>query len=387
MKILIAFIDMVRVDHLHLYNDHACETLLDKRLQRLGGTLYTRCFTPGPDTPRSLACLQTGLQPYANGCDTRIKWPKFFIKEGISTIWDNAVKRGYNVNLCNNEHEVDTGFFKFKENANIHLCYRPEAFINDMTFDDNSLSFIGTPDMHAAIIDYHASEYGFKKGDQLVDSFFNKFLPDDFISRFDYTFIFSDHGYQTEDESNKMSSKLELLGSGRNQLLMFVHKNNDKGVVKDNRLASLVDLYATIEEIIGGEDKRHGYSFFDKAQRSILHIEDHQDFKVYPEIMIKQWRVISEDFDIRTDIYHTIDNDGHSAELKIIDKYLRENSPKYADYYKQLEVWKAYAVLSGEDNATYYEGSKRKGTFKMPIYSLKHLIKRVTSLNWLKNHI
>ena len=146
-------------------------------------------------------------------------------------------------------------------------------------------------------------------------------------------------------------------------------------------------MYATIEEITGGEDNRHGYSFFDKEQRSILHVEDHQDFKVYPEIMIKQWRVISNDFDIRTDIYRTIDNNGQPAELGIIDKYLRENSPKYADYYKQLEVWKAYAVLSGEDNAIYYEGSKRKGTLKMPVYSIIHLLKRITSINWLKNHI
>lgn len=375
---------MVRVDHLHLFNNQAQETLLDKRLRRLGGTLYTRCFTPGPDTPRSLACLQTGLLPYANGCDTRIKWPKFFVKEGVSTLWDNVVKRGYRVNLCNNEHEVDTGFFKYGANEGINVCYRPESFVNEMVFEDDSLSFIGTPDMHAAIIDYHASEYGFKKGDQLVNSFFNKYLPDDFISQFDYTFIFSDHGYQTEDESNRMKSKLELLDSGRNQLLLFIHKKTDNGVTKDNRLASLVDMFATIEDITGGIDMRHGFSLLKDAQRSILHIEDHQDFRVYPEIMIKQWRVISDDYDIRTDIYQTIDKNGVPADLKLIDEYLRENSPKYADYYKQLEVWKAYSILAAEDNSTYYEGSKRKGTIKMPYYSFRHFLIRLSSLKFVK---
>lgn len=94
MKILIVFIDMVRVDHLNTYNPRAKESLLDKRIRRLGGVLFTRCYTPGPDTPRSIACMQTGLYPYFNGCDTRIRWPKFFIKDDITTIWDHISELG-----------------------------------------------------------------------------------------------------------------------------------------------------------------------------------------------------------------------------------------------------------------------------------------------------
>ena len=106
MKILVLFIDMVRVGELNLFNSTKEETHLDHNLKDLGGTLFTRCYTPGPDTPRSNACMQTGLYPYFNGCDTRIKWPKYFIKEEISTIFDHAYNKGFTINACIRKHTV-----------------------------------------------------------------------------------------------------------------------------------------------------------------------------------------------------------------------------------------------------------------------------------------
>ena len=99
MRILLVFIDMVRVDHLKTYNSDAKECCLDRRLAEIGGTIYTRCFSPGPDTPRSMACMQSGLYPFFNGCSTRIRWPFYFLKEGISTIWDHAAEKKMIVNL------------------------------------------------------------------------------------------------------------------------------------------------------------------------------------------------------------------------------------------------------------------------------------------------
>lgn len=90
MKILLAFFDMIRVDHIQMYNPQAEKTVFDTMFQKIGGTLFSKCYTPAPDTPRSLACLWSGYVPSNNGCDTRIKWPHFFMKEGISTIFDNV---------------------------------------------------------------------------------------------------------------------------------------------------------------------------------------------------------------------------------------------------------------------------------------------------------
>lgn len=359
MKILVIFIDMVRVDHLKTYNPQAKECLLDKRLERMGGTIYTRCYSPGPDTPRSMACMQTGLFPHFNGCDTRIRWPKYFIREGVDTIWDHALANGMKVNLCCNQNETITGFFNFKESENIKLYFSPDDFATKADFCDNSLSFIGIPDMHTAIGDYKATDYAFKKGDEIVDLYFEKYLSNEFISQFDYTIIFSDHGYQSEKERNNMKTTLELLDDSRNQLLMFIHKNGASGVEKDNRLASMVDLYATAEQLIGRSDYRHGFSLLEKPQRTITHVEDHQDFRVYPEIMIKQWRVISDNFDIRTDVKNTIVSRGTEEDKQQMDTYLREYAPKYADYVKQLQVWGYYDTLKSEESRQYFIGVNR----------------------------
>lgn len=368
MKILIIFIDMVRVDHLHSYNEHAQECLLDKRLKDIGGTLFTRCYSPGPDTPRSMACMQTGLYPHFNGCDTRIRWPKYFVKDEIDTIWDHAANKGFRVNLCCNKNETITGFFRFKESDSISMYFSPEKFVKNGMFCDNSLSFIGIPDMHTAIGDYKATDYAFKKGDQIVDMYFKNYLTKDFVSQFDYTIIFSDHGFQSEKESRNMKSTLELLEDGRNQLLMFVHKQTDKTIVKDNRLASMTDLYATLEQMIGAEDYRQGFSLLEKPKRYITHVEDHQDFNVYPEIMIKQWRVISDDFDIRTDVKNTIVSRGTEEDKKQMDEYLREYAPKYADYVKQLQVWGYYDTLKSEESNLYFNGVPRaKNSALLPI--------------------
>lgn len=371
---------MVRVDHLNLYNPSAKECHIDKRLQSFGGVLYTRCYSPGPDTPRSLACMQSGLYPYFNGCDTRIRWPKFFIKDNCSTIWDHAVEKGLTVNLCCNESEVTTGFFKYKESDQIHLFYKPEDFIKKGFFNDNSLSFYGIPDMHTAISDYKASEYAFRKGDEVVDKHFDIFLTENFLSQFDYTIVFSDHGFQLSDEQNRMKSTLDLLNDSRNQLLMLIHRKGDTSIVKDTRIASMIDLYSTIESLIGGEDYRQGYSLLNTPQRTITHVEDHQDFKVYPEIMIKQWRIISDSFDIKTDVNNTEVILGNEEDKKKAEQYLTEFSPRYIDYVKQLNVWRYYEslYLKGQE-CLYFNGLPREKKTILFLHKLYNKIKQVST--------
>ena len=43
-----------------------------------------------------------------------------------------------------------------------------------------------------------------------------------------------------------------------------------------------------------------------------------------PEVMVKQWRVISDKLDIRTDLNETIDENGRPADLNLILPYLKE---------------------------------------------------------------
>lgn len=349
---------MVRLDHLNIYNGQVKETPLDVKLKELGGTLYTKCYTPAPDTPRSLACMQTGLLPYFNGCDTRIKWPRYFIKDDVQTLWDIAANKNYHVNLCARQHYIDTGMFRFDKHPNIKLYNTFDSFVKGANISGDTLSYVGTPDIHLAVDDLGGTEKALKEGFQKVAKMFEIHLTKEVVSNYDYVFVFSDHGLQMETERRKLRSKLDLLNDGRTRLLMFMHRKDDRGIKKDNRLASMTDLFSTVSNLMGVK-QGEGYSLTEVPMRTITHIEDHVNFTVSPEVMIKQWRVITKDDDIRTNVYSTITEKGISVERSLVDGYLTKYSPQYEAYVKQLKIWELYAQLKNQDLESYFIGDKR----------------------------
>ncbi len=351
---------MIRLDHLQLFNSSVKETSLDATLRDLGGTLFTKCYSPGPDTPRSNACLQTGLYPYFNGCETRIQWPKFFIKDDLSTIYDKLAQADFRLNLCAETNLLVTGLFRYSPSEKIHEYSNLNDFMQKGTIEENTFSFIRTGDMHAAVNDYHATEKSFKEGFKMIDIFFKKFLTTDYINQYDYTIIFSDHGCGTFKESLIKKDTLFLLGDQRCKLLMFVHKPNVKGIKEDNRISDITDIYATIADLIGEKDFRQGHSLIRQATtKRVIHIEDHTDFKVYPEQMIKQWRIISETYDIRTDIKHYVIDKGMEEDLKKCEQRLLEYSPNYLKYKKQLDVWRYYDEIRKDGEVDFFVGIPR----------------------------
>ena len=65
MKVLSVFIDMLGADYIHTLNPNIAETSFDKLLKQMGGTIYSNCYTPTPDTPRSSdASLTVILSPF-----------------------------------------------------------------------------------------------------------------------------------------------------------------------------------------------------------------------------------------------------------------------------------------------------------------------------------
>ena len=214
--------------------------------------------------------------------------------------------------------------------------------------------------MHTAINDYWATDFAIRKGNKIVDLYFDRYFTNYFLDKFDNVIIFSDHGLQMESESLNMKSSLDLLNDGRNKLLLLMHKKGDVGIEIDNRLASITDLYATLESLIGCSDFRQGYSLLESPKRTITHVEDHKEFTVYPEIMVKQWRIITNNFDVRTNIKDTIIDKGTEHELKDVESYLSEYSPSYFDYMKQLKVLDYYEELNREEKShNYFIGVKR----------------------------
>lgn len=336
-----------------------------------------RCYTPAPDTPRSIACMQTGMLPYFNGCDTRIKWPKYYVHDEITTIFDHAVSQGMDVNVCVEEHYYNTGFFKYAASGHIREFSDIAQFVAASRQLENALCFVGTPDYHYAMDDIGATSKGISEGHRVIGKLFEDFLIDEFINSFDYMFCFSDHGHSLNTELSN-PDKLDLLKDSRTNILMFYRKKDEKELTKDSRLCSITDMYATMESLLGLSDFRDGLPFTLPPERKELHIEDHSDFKVSPEVMIKQWRYISDTEDIRTNVYRTVDENGDNADLEDIDQYLCAHSPRFVDYKKQLGIWKAYTHLKAAQ-PEYYVGGPRLSGLPLKLAKVeKHL------RNWLK---
>ena len=80
---------MVRPNLLQTFNKSIVEKSgLDEWFQKLGGSCFVNCYTPAPDTPRSISCLYTGQRPAVNGCETRLQWPYYYLKKNNKTIFD-----------------------------------------------------------------------------------------------------------------------------------------------------------------------------------------------------------------------------------------------------------------------------------------------------------
>ena len=205
MKILVVFVDMIRANRLSLFNnDIKSKTQLDNEFEQLGGTIYTNFYSECPDTPRAMASFISGKLPYQNNCDLRTKWPRYFL-ESETNIFDQLIKKDYELNFFSNPNERKTGMFsKNISDLKIHNNnYDLDGYLKKIRLKNNHFVFISLPDFHWAIDDYGANKFGEKKGYKIISSnlkiIFNNLNKDSF----DHIFIFSDHGFKFQYESEK----------------------------------------------------------------------------------------------------------------------------------------------------------------------------------------
>ncbi len=115
MKILVLFIDMLGGYYLNSINPDFPETKMDELIRSEGGTVYTQCYTPGPDTPRSCACMWTGVYPKENGCDNRLKWPAYFMDPQPENCWKILAEEKYTVNVYLRRASYDVGLIPYDD--------------------------------------------------------------------------------------------------------------------------------------------------------------------------------------------------------------------------------------------------------------------------------
>ena len=385
------FCDMLRSNTLKTINQSLKrETEFDKWLNDIGGCTYINSFTPAPDTPRSLACFYTGLYPKNNGCTTRIQWPKYYLHKNKETIFKYFHKNDYKIHTNFSNNEIETGYLT-EEDAkyiNNYLSFLDliESIKNNHK-NKKELFFINLQDYHYCISDYSSLSLGAKEGNkklvEVLKLFFENFDKDSF----DYTFIFSDHGCKLQNDKLNPHHDYLLLNDNRSKIFMHMRKKNDKHLIIDKRLRTIMDIYPTVIDLINNDSKKDldGISLLKKESHKFIVMEDSTTFLAHLGNFNNIWRYKEYDFSYYLslrDNHLCIDNNNlNRSFLKKIDHNLIKSiinkieiiSCSYKDLKKQNDILNLYAKMDKNYQDSYFSN----GTKRIPY--MKNLIYKVLS--------
>jgi hypothetical protein len=293
MKILTIFVDMIRANRLSTFNNEIkVDTPLDVFFKQLGGTSYPNFYTPGPDTPRGISAFLTGVDPYKNGCNTRLKWPQYFLDKSLPTVFDIFIKNNYKINCFSSPTERNNGLFpEHISQMDIHNSdYDLNEYLSDIELKKDHFIFLSIPDYHWAFDDFGYSISGEKESYKIAKSVFDIVFKNLDKDDFDHIFIFSDHGFKFSFE-RKYEDKKMMLNTDRINNILFHRIKGQNDFLKNTKLSSLTDLYPTYEEILGikAEDVSCLFSSF---ERDYVIIEDHINFLPMVNQNVELWAVV-----------------------------------------------------------------------------------------------
>jgi hypothetical protein len=387
MKYLLIFIDALRPNMLKLYDNSMLETSLDKTLKHLGGTIFTKCYTPSPDTARSTACLWSSKYPMANGCNTRVKWANFFMKSPECTFFYLLYQHGYSFNIFAGGREFTDSIPPFfddehKKSGGMTLSEWMLNVKNAGQVTDNSMTYIYLADFHMRldVIGYN------KRNASKALNFVNELVQtiDNIldIHSFDYVIMFSDHGCLLKEDGRL--SKSNLLINGRIQTYLQVinnSKNDNKQMYSvDSKLRSIMDIYPTVLDFANIDYPKNidGKNLFSDIGHDHILLEDHLNFSIDVGISPKIWGVVDKEG------IHVIEYDGvwksmsmDKEKLIFYKKELEEKMSFFSDYQKQFYIIEQYNKLRvGLRISSYSDGQKRK-TLSYIIMNIILILKKI----------
>jgi len=385
LKILTIFIDMIRANRLSTFNENIkSDTPLDTAFKELGGTIYTNCFTQGPDTPRGISTFLTGIEPYNNGCNTRLKWPGFFLKKELKTVYDLFLDREYKLDLYSSLNERTIGFFPehISEMDIFNKDHDLEKYLNNITLEDKHFIFIGIPDYHWAFDDLGYTRQGEKESYKITkdvyDLVFKRFNKDDF----DDIFIFSDHGFKFNYEIKKYPREF-LLNDDRTNIIMLHRKKGQNELIKNDKLCSIADIYTTYEDILNIQ-KTNGVSLLSEEEREYVISEDHSDFTPTVNQNTELWSLTTkEHIYIRTlEKAILINRKDKKTENKKFNKYdeILMKDSSFGIYFDEYEKVFKYVNNIKLDKNLYYSNNrarKRKSIYIKKILSIIELLRKI----------
>lgn len=381
MKILSIMCDMLRPNILDF---HRCrEDSYENLLKSLGGTYYCNCFSQGPDTGRSMGCYWSGMIPQDNGCNTRAKYPKFYLKE--SSFLDELVKEDFDLYFFTNPNEKILGDLPptyetiGAHNEDLNFI----KFIKGIDMSrSNIYAHLVLTDFHWALDDYGANGEGVEIGLRIlkenISNLFHVIFPDEF----DYIIIFSDHGFKYDVEFEK-ENKVLLLNRDRSNTVMFIRKKGDDEFKVNEKLCSIIDVFPTIYEMIGKEYQGYGYSLFSDSEPEYIISEDHGSFLPQVNQRIEYWAVIKKNVIYLRSYTEYCRDDGKEFELdkKEFDEFLCDKSMSFKEAFKQLNILELYKVMAS-DKSVYTNGEAR---YTIGKYNLIKRFRRKLNKNRKRN--
>lgn len=336
MRSLLIFADMLGGEYMNICNEKAKKLKIDTFLQKIGGTIFQNCYTPAPDTGRSSACMWTGCYPRSNGCNHRLKYPRYFLNDELNTVWKMLDKSKYAVNIFASHDVLVDGLIPVQENYHLFTDGIDE-FLNNAQLDNDTFNLLYLPDIHTVmnVLDYtlEAYEIGTNEFLAVLEKIFDYYVEQEL---FDYIIIFSDHGFRLWDVE-----KERILDKDRTHTYMQLWKKGDSSVRYDKVLRSNLDLFPTVCGLEGWTITGiiDGISLENENGHEFILMEDHNSFDTEVGQGIATWGVITS-----SGVHHWIDVEGNwiyecADETFDTEYYARIVNEALCDYQESRELF------------------------------------------------
>lgn len=363
MKILVLFIDMLRPNLLHTWNLKNPDTRLDKWIRKMGGTIYLRAYTPGPDTPRSQACMWSSRYPKFNGCSTRIKYPMYNLYEPGNNFLRVFLNAGYqlNVYISNSTRLLGELPEDFKGSCNYSQGLLLQDYLNSLKIRSKSLTYLFFDDFHYAVDDYFAREQSLSFGIRQIMKCFETIERTIGFESFDYILIHSDHGFKKENEI--MNTPFLQLGESRSGVFLMTKEKGEHTLTFDGQIRSVMDIGPALCEKAGLKIPYEvdGISLLSKKGHDYIVINDHKTFDVGINQTIEYWGIYTQkgfaavDCDKNWEADYSVSEEQKRHFEKILIEhgdYFQENTlaAKIRHYYDDYFV----------SPSTYFDGERRR---------------------------
>lgn len=354
MKMLVVFVDMLR------NNLVTGDSQIGKWFKKVGGTRFTECWTPMPDSAGSLGSFFTGTYPRKHKCTSRLKYPKHYL-EGYN-LFNLLEEKNFETIVHMNKNEIGVGMMpdfngKVYEDFNeMFECLKKDT-------DQDLFAMVCLADYHWAMDDYRYRIKGNKIGQKRVLNILEKLEPT--FELFDYVVVFSDHGCKLYHElkTQPKIKMIKMLDRDRSNVVMFVHKKGDTELKENNKLCSIMDFMPMVCSILGVEKDFDGIDLFSEQEHEFIAIEDSMDFAPKLSVSHDIWAVKTKVDLFSTTLYESTD----SVECYKFFELLRRKTCSFKEMEKMKKILDKYGKLIKPEykGVGYYtDGTKRHTSIK-----------------------